>query len=397
MPAGGPSGDIGLSTGTICETSRFNIRIVSDFAGIEPEWRALEADCVMSAYHCFDWLKRWHAHVGKHECAELILAVGEKDGAVAFILPIGIWRIGPLRVARWLGGKLNNYNFGLWRADCYSSMPAGALRDCLTDIARLSHIDAFELLNIPENWAGHRSPFLDLAHTPSPSNSYVMDLDADFDTLHAKHRSSKGRRSQRKKLERLMEAGDVAISHSVDADAALDVINATIEQRSERAADAGIPNAFVQAGVASLFRETVAESAGDAEPVMDTHFLAVDGIIRATYVGGVKNGRYSCALNSFRHDDLTYLSPGDLLLTEVIHYCCERGLTQLDLGIGEMRYKTSWCEPDPLIDCIIPITVSGRLHARMQSLLQAAKRTIKGNTVLWQMVLRLRRLRAHLR
>ncbi|WP_162901558.1 GNAT family N-acetyltransferase [Breoghania sp. L-A4] len=370
------------------------IRVVSDFDVIEAEWRALEADCVMSVYHCFDWLKNWHAHVGRHECADLALVVGEIDGATAFILPLGIWRSGPLRVASWLGGKLNNYNFGLWRADVYTTLAPDTLRKSLKDVAAQARIDSFELHNIPEIWSGLRSPFLGLAHTPSPSASYVMDLESDFDTLYGKARSSKSRRSLRKKYDRLQEAGHVDIVHAITPEQARIAADATIELRNERALEAGIPSVFANSGVADLIRDTAISAAGQAEPVLDTHYLAVDGIVRATYVGGVKNGRYSCSLNSFRDDDLTAMSPGDLLLTEVIRNCCERGLTQLDLGIGEMRYKTAWCEADPLIDCFVPVTLAGRFHATARSWVQTAKRLIKGNPVLWQMVLRLRKLRA---
>ncbi len=394
--------DVTTGTGTYAATdstraaSLPSVRLVSGFEEIEAEWRALEADCIMSAYHCYDWLKNWYARVGRYEYADLALAVGDIDGATAFILPLGIRRSGPLRIAGWLGGKLNNYNFGLWRADVYTSLPAGALQACLADIAAMARIDTFELRNIPENWSGLRSPFLDLAHTPSPSNSFVMDLERDFDALYEKARSSKSRRTLRKKCERLQEAGRVEFVHAITPEQARIAADATIEQRNDRAHDAGIPSVFAQPGVAELIRDTVMNAAGQREPVLDTHYLVVDGIVRATYIGGVKNGRYSCSLNSFRDDELTAMSPGDLLLKEVIRDCCERGMTALDLGIGEMRYKTAWCEPDPLIDCFVPVTLAGRLHAGAQSCIQTAKRAIKGNSVLWNTVVRLRKLRARL-
>lgn len=388
--------DPSSATSSAATTSGFDVRILTDFTEAETDWRALESDCVMSVYHSFDWLQRWYEHVGKRDGIEPVLAIGTRADQTAFILPLGVKKSGPLRVATWLGGKLNNYNFGLWRSDVYASMSADELSRCLGDIARHVRIDAFELLNIPETWDGRETPFVKLPHSASPSHSYILDLDGDFEALQNKHRSSKSRRTQRKKLERLQAAGDYKTCHAVNAGPARAVIDATIEQRNQRAAASGIPSVFEQPGVSELMRHIVVESAGDAEPVMDTHFLAVDGVIRATYVGGVKNGRYSCSLNSFRDDDLTQHSPGDLLLTEVIRNCCERGLKQLDLGIGEMRYKTAWCRPDPLIDCFIPVTLIGRTHARLNAGKQALKRAIKGNAMLWGLVLRLRKMRSRL-
>lgn len=392
----GPAGaaDPAARRDTDASTAGYSVRVVDDFAMAESAWRALEADSVMSVYQCYDWLRPWYEHVGRHEGARPAIVVVERNGSPAFLLPLGVWKNGPLRIARWLGGKLNNYNFGLWRRDDYASIEPGVLAQCLADVAREARVDAFELLNIPENWDGLRSPFLGLPHTPSPSASYVLQLDADFDTLNERHRSAKSRRTLRKKLDRLSEAGEISFGRGTDAASARRIVEATIEQRDQRAAATGVPSVFAQEGVAELLRQTAALEAGDAEPVVDTHFLAVDGVIRATYVGGVKNGRYSCSLNSFREDELTAHSPGDQLLHEVIRDCCERGMKTLDLGIGEMRYKTAWCEEDPLIDCFMPVSLAGRLQVGVRALVQTLKRTIKHNRLLWNAVLTFRRIRA---
>lgn len=377
--------------------SPYTLRIVSSFQEAEPAWRALEADCMMTGYQGFDWLSAWQQHVGAAHDIEPLICLAEKDGRTVALLPLGVHRSGALRVARWLGGKLNNYNFGLWDRAEFAAGDGAALQALLRDIAREANIDTVELANMPRAWQGIPSPFLSLQHLDSPSGSFVLQLSDDFDALFAARRSSKARRQQRRKLNRILEEGTVEVIHGGSRAQALAAVDANIEQRNHRAHVAGVPSVYADPGVADLMRDIVGSSTDSETPAFEAHAFSVDGVIRSTYIATVRNGRMSCALNSISDDDLTHLSPGDLLLSDVIRNACERGLSEIDLGIGEMAYKTAWCEPEPLIDCILPVTPKGKLVAALHALQQKAKRAVKGNALLWNGYLRLRKLRARLR
>jgi CelD/BcsL family acetyltransferase involved in cellulose biosynthesis len=57
-------------------------------------------------------------------------------------------------------------------------------------------------------------------------------------------------------------------------------------------------------------------------------------------------------------------SPGELLLSNVIRMCCERGFEKFDLGIGDATYKQVYCsDAEELFDSIIPITAAGYVAA----------------------------------
>ncbi len=174
------------------------------------------------------------------------------------------------------------------------------------------------------------------------------------------------------------------------------IVDVLVEQRNARAVTSGILSVFVVPGVRDLYRDVLIDSlSATSGPLAEAHALEVDGIIRATYIGGTHHGRDSCHLNSFREDELKNATPGEQLLLDVLKCCCERGLTQLDLGIGEMSYKVSWCKPDPLFDSSLPMTALGRLHALLAETKQSVKRSIKANPLLWKTILKLRRLRSH--
>lgn len=376
-------------------TAVLELRIVESFAEIEPEWRAFERDAQMSVYQGFRWLELWHRHIGRHEVERLLLVVGTRAGKPAFIWPMGVWRSGPLRVARWLGGKFNNYNLGLWRSDELAAMTRDDLAATLADLAARARIDTFELLNQPVTWDGQANPFAEIAAVPSPSSSHAMDLQPDFTALYEGRRSSRSRRTLRRKRENMEKAGRPRLIHARDEATVLRIVEALVEQRNARAATAGIPSVFADYGALELTRDILLDSLDHrGGPRMEAHALEVGGVIRATYVGGILHGRYSCFLNSFRDDELTATSPGEQLLYDVVESCCRRGMTRLDLGIGEERYKSSWCDADPLFDSFIPVTAAGRLHARLRELRQVLKRAIKGNPVLWQAVKKARQLRS---
>ena len=68
----------------------------------------------------------------------------------------------------------------------------------------------------------------------------------------------------------------------------------------------------------------------------------------------------------------------ELLLAELIHRKCQEGIAVFDLGVGEARYKTSFCDDhDDLVDSFLPLTLKGRFFAQAAQARRALKRRIK--------------------
>jgi CelD/BcsL family acetyltransferase involved in cellulose biosynthesis len=71
-------------------------------------------------------------------------------------------------------------------------------------------------------------------------------------------------------------------------------------------------------------------------------------------------------------------SPGELLLADLIRLKAGEGVAVLDLGVGEARYKTTFCDDhDELVDNFLPLTIKGRLFTGMARAKRELKRRIK--------------------
>jgi CelD/BcsL family acetyltransferase involved in cellulose biosynthesis len=90
-------------------------------------------------------------------------------------------------------------------------------------------------------------------------------------------------------------------------------------------------------------------------------------------------------------DELTHTSPGELLLYLVIEDCTNRGYTSFDLGRGEERYKSSWCnEVVPMFENFIPVSKKATVLIAFDRIKVTFKRFIKQNPKLWQFAKRVR-------
>lgn len=93
--------------------------------------------------------------------------------------------------------------------------------------------------------------------------------------------------------------------------------------------------------------------------------------------------------------EATKFSPGDILVSRVVREQCLRGRRHFDLGVGEARYKRTFCnEAVPLVDVFLPVSARGRLYALARRGLAGLKRRIKRNPRAMQLVARLRRAKA---
>ena len=123
-------------------------------------------------------------------------------------------------------------------------------------------------------------------------------------------------------------------------------------------------------------------------PAVELYGLWLGDRLIATFGGAVDRQRLSCMFNSFdTSTDVARYSPGDILLTKVIHAQHELGRTVIDLGVGEARYKTAVCnQTDELRDVFVPITPKGWLYVAVTAQLSTAKRFLKQAPWAWRMV-----------
>ena len=369
------------------------VEIVTDLAAAEAPWRALEREGVLSPYQRFDWISAWQRHVGAAAGITplIVLGLGEA-GEPLFLLPLGKSRLGPFTVARFLGGKHANFNFGPWRRD---GIPAGALAAVLARLkAEAPEIDALALLNQPERWEGVANPFAALGGQPSPSFGYRFTLDGrSYEEIVASQLGRDSRRTLRKKENRLKQLAGYRYARARTPAEVDRYFQAFFAQKAGRLAEQGIDNSLGSPEATSFLREACHHGLGKGSPTIELHGLETEAEVLAVF-GCINDVRRFCSMfNSYTLSDNARQSPGLILMLHVIKDCAERGAAIFDLGVGEAHYKTHFCnEPEPLFDSFVGLSARGRMLAPALMLGGRLKRAAKRSPVLMRFAARLRRI-----
>jgi len=365
-----PSDSASLASGSegAAAGRQLRIKILSDLGAAKRDWLELEGeDGLSTPYQHFAWVSCWYEHLGKAAGVTPYIVVGEDETArPLFLLPLGSERIGPLTVARFVGGKHSNANMGLWRRDYVSTVARTDLDNMVGLIAGADpSVDLLALLNQPVEWDQVPNPLALLPRQDSPSFAYKGRLARDFGELLQERVSSATRKKLRQKERALSKHGPIRYWRAETAADLRRMLDAFFVQKAERMKELGLANVFGETGVRE-FIEAAATHPGSSTKASSIEFYSasVGDTIVATFAGLGSNRRFCGMFNSMIHGEFAQQSPGELLLANVVRMCCERGYTTFDLGIGEAPYKRTFCaETEHLFDSIIPLSALGHVAA----------------------------------
>lgn len=373
-----------------------------DLSSVEALWRGLEADPAVFAtpYQRFDWVAAYvGAHPGGHGAALRVVTLRDAAGRVRLVLPLTVSRERGVAVARVVGDKHANYHMPLFASREAAAMGGADLTDLLAGVGREAGIDVYDLTHQPRAWDGTANP-LGQRGEPCPSDAYGLALDPDPDATLRRVFSAEARKKLRAKERKLIEAhGPIAYRAATSPDEAARFLAAFYAQKAARFASLGIADPYAGEPARRFLAAGTrgSELSGDA-PAIEVHALVAGGGDRvlATFAGAVDRGRFSGMMTSFDGDpEIGRFSPGDLLLHHLIGHQAAQGRRAFDLGVGEARYKASICdETIELVETVVPVTLRGHLYALQAVGSARLKRRIKHSPRLWEMVRRLRRLRA---
>lgn len=373
------------------------VSVYGDFASVEPVWRALEADAVMTAFQQFDYLEAWASTLGAG-VAPFIVVIGDGERVLA-LLPLCLTRLAGLRIARFMGGSHSSYGLPVFAPGAATRLTVADVAAALVEAARTGgrRVDGFVLSRQPRAWEGIGNPLHALPGTPTACNGYEFDLDARFDTVLAASDGGKRRKRMRAKERKIAAAGPAGLAAPVTFDGQVEILDAFLRQKSARMRAQGLADVFAVPGTRAFFVELLRRSVGRAEPLCD--FLAYrgggDNAILATVGLAGFRGRRLLNTASFAEHPLAAHSPGELLIFQSIEQACVAGYQRFDLGIGEERYKSAW-KPRTieLRDAIVPVSLAGRLYALLLRGKLAAKRALRQNAAAWDLIKRLRGVKA---
>jgi len=229
--------------------------------------------------------------------------------------------------------------------------------------ARAARVDALALTNQPHAWGLRANPLAALPHQPSPSFAYSGSLAVDLSSALSNKERKKLRASER----RLAATGTLVHVQAPEAALAAHILEAALAQKrallAGRAAPSDAAAAFLHQGV--------------AEGVLRVDALMLGERIIAAYIGAVHQGRYYGMVNAY-DPAFARSSPGVLLLMKLVEARRREGVTTIDLGIGEARYKSLACPTvEPLFDSYLGVSGKGAPLAAALAARGRAKRWIK--------------------
>lgn len=373
------------------------VAVFTDMREAQADWAELERTAPHSAYQRRDWILPWLGTLGRERGVSPAVALARDAlGRPLALLPLGVMRRGPLRLAEFLGGKDANFGLGLFRPD--HRFEADDLRAFLDAAAKATPggIDLFALVNQPRSWSGQANPLLAIARNPSPADAYKTALSAPGEAFLASRVSKDTRKKLRQKANRLAEFGPVRHERAATAAQARAILAAFQAQKAQRMEQKGLDNIFEGPASAEFFERIAVEpfERGQA-PAVELHALYAGERIVATFAGAIACGRFSGMFNSFDlAPELTRCSTGEILLAKLVEQKCDEGLTMLDLGVGDARYKHTFCDQtEELFDAYHAVTPGGHALKWVKGAKRDLKRRVKHDPRLWKAIETLRKLK----
>ncbi len=376
---------------------RLEIAVYDRMAAAEEAWRQLERGAHCSVYQRFEWSQCWMRTIGEPDGCEPRIVVAWLDGEPAFLLPT-MQKGRYIRELNWIGGSHANFNMMLCSWKFLANAHDRDIRAIIRRVSKiLSGVDLLRFCCQPMEWIGRRNLLAALPHQVSMNPGFCMELEGDFDAVLASHNAKRKRkkfRSQERAYNRIGGYRFIIAESRHDVRRILDVF---YQQKSRQLGILGIKNVFADQTTDNFLKALAVDSLGLAEPLLALFALEVDGEIRATYGAGIQDDRLSGYFNSISYDETTQHSPGDMLLYLLIRHCSQQGMTMIDLGCGDERYKRSWCDKQiPSFDVIIANSIRGLPLKWMMMVVGAIKRELRKNPRMWKFVRKLRSRKARL-
>ena len=369
-----------------------DVRITSDFDVLRDSWLALEIEGVFSLYQRFDWMKSWFERVGKPALFSPYLIELSLRGQPICILPMGTRNRGPFRVLTWLGDTHTNFHMGLYSPKFLKSAKPDDVRSLIDFVtSTVNDVDVLELCCQPVVWQGHTNPFTFLKWQESHNHAFALDLSSDFNAVLDRRNGPRKRKKFRWQTNKLKDVGGAKLITAETVEDVDRILNTAMTQMSQRFDRSGIWNRFEDIGVGDFFRDVAIAELGKETPALRLYGLEIDGALQATFSGGISQKQFSGCFISLTDGPYSKISPGELMIYLVIEDCVKRGLEVFDLGRGEERYKTSWCDVTiPMFDTAIALTKRGILFALYERSKATAKRIVRNNAALWNTAKKIR-------
>ena len=373
------------------ETSGPRVSVAESLEPAIDAWRHLEARCPRTPFQSL----AWHRAVidGGGAVGDIRIVVGhDDDGSPVFLLPLALTRLGPLNILRWLSGPQASYGGGLFDPGFAARLDrAGAMGLVARIAAALPRADALVLSDQRDDMPAN--PLRLLPRIAGASEGYSVTL-GSWDEVYTARNNRRARHNDRRREKRLAEIAPWRVRFAGEAGDRARLAEVMFAQKRAWLRAQGIDDFLADPGTRALLARVIG-GAPDAglEPVVAA--LEVGGEVAAVSFALIHDRRcYSLITSVSENEALHRQSPGDILFRHLMAAMCERGIADLDLGIGANTQKEHYADRRfRLFHTLVPLTAEGRVYTATIRARTAAKRAIKESPALWSAFQHLRRLR----
>lgn len=369
-----------------------DVRITSSFEDLRDAWQALEVDGVYSLYQRYTWMKLWFEKVGHPARFDPRLIEISHRGKPLCILPMGLRNRGPFRILTWMGDTHTNFHMGVYAPEFLKNAKPDDIRSLIDFVtSKVGSADVLELCCQPVMWQGHTNPFTFLKWQEAHNHAFALELNSDFNSVLDRKNGPRKRKKFRWQMNKLKDVGGANLLVAKTVEDVDRILETSMEQMSRRFDRSGIWNRFEDIGVGEFFRDIAIAELDNVEPALRLYALEIDGELQATFSGGISQNQFSGCFISLTDGPYSKISPGELMIYLVIEDCVKQGLDVFDLGRGEERYKTSWCDVTiPMFDTAIALSKRGILFATYDRAKAGIKRVVRNNSTLWNFAKKIR-------
>ncbi len=372
------------TTGHIGTASRsgeaLTVTVYDTLEAAKTVWLDLEARGHYTPYQRYDWV-RLYIECGFRPELPLAIVVMSHAGRPIAIAPFEIVRKGGVRTAQIIGMPISNGDALVIDPEHSHRLTPAALRTAFS--ALKADIVSFHSVALQQGPVDN--PLAKLPRALSPDHFYFNALEpgehAFIDKALPHKRRTNIRRSQRRldehfgavELRRLTEAKDVEMALGV-----------FIEQREQRFAAMGVKNIFASPSFQKLFREAILLSAKCNRPLLCVHALYAGDQIVATSLGACGKDHYSQYINSTASGEPSRYSLMGVTMSLLVDALRNRGISSIDMGLGDFDYKLDWTRRQEVYDIVVPVSIVGRAAAPLVRARRSLKRTIKQTPAFWR-------------
>tara|TARA_R110002074_G_C12445583_1_gene658088 strand:- start:82 stop:1356 length:1275 start_codon:yes stop_codon:yes gene_type:complete len=360
--------------------SRVGVTVHMTMADAEIAWRAFEADAVGLGFQNFDWLKAWYSQVGEAEGVEPAIVITSLDGVPVMLTPFGIERRYGQRCLVWLGGRFADYKAPMLARDFETQVSPDLFASMWEKIRQhLPAHDFIALENQPSHVGLSINPFTSLSGETAADDGYVFPLPATYEEFTQTFRSGT-RRADRAKLRKLEAMGRLEFKIAETSDEARLMVADILDRKAMQLRAQGISSIFEDAGYRAAYVALAALP--PKRKMLQVAMMTLDGEFISGSIAHFRQGHMTLMVHTYEHA-FARLSPGRLLLLNLIKTSIGEGHKIYDLSVGYAAYKDSFCdEPMPLSNYVAAAKPWGLAAASAERAKLGLKRRVKDNVTL---------------